>query len=255
MSDMDVEYTLENIAPGGRIGLVALATDFNSETDLRRVLPAGVDLFTNRVLNANPLTIENLQGMAGDITRAAGGLLPGLGVDVVIYGCTSGTAAIGGKELERLIQIAQPGVPCTNPILAASEALRSFNAERISILTPYEDGVNAVVAESFKAEGFNILNIEGFGLDDDIEMTGLPLTAISDAAMQVCAPDADALFISCTAIRSSLVVEELEQKLGKPVVTSNQALVWHCLRLMNNDSHVKGFGQLFDKSFSQRVTI
>jgi maleate isomerase len=242
---MDVKYTLENIAPGGRIGLVALATDFNSETDLRRILPVGVDLFTNRVLNANPLTIENLRAMSGDITRAAGGLLPGLGVDVMIYGCTSGTAAIGGVELERLIQIAQPGIPCTNPIEAASEALRAFNAEKISILTPYTDSVNAAVAESFKAEGFNILNIEGFGLDDDIEMTGLPPTAISEAAVQVCAPDADALFISCTAIRSSLVVEELEQKLGKPVVTSNQALVWHCLRLMNNNSHVDGFGQLF----------
>lgn len=252
---MDVKYALENIAPGGRIGLVALATDFNSETDLRRILPVGVDLFTNRVLNANPLTIENLRAMAGDITRAASGLLPGLGVDVMIYGCTSGTAAIGGAELQRLIQIAQPGVPCTNPIAAASEALRAFDAERISVLTPYTEVVNAVVAESFTAEGFNILNIEGFGLDDDIEMTGLPLAAITEAALQVCDADADALFISCTALRSSLIVEELEQKLGKPVVTSNQALVWHCLQLMKNDSHVKGFGQLFDKSLSQRVTV
>ena len=73
---MDVQYELENIAPGGRIGLLALATDFNSETDLRRMLPDGVDLFTNRVLNANPLTIENLRAMAGDITRAATGILP-----------------------------------------------------------------------------------------------------------------------------------------------------------------------------------
>jgi maleate isomerase len=244
---MDVKYTLENIAPGGRIGLVALATDYNSETDLRRILPAGVDLFTNRVLNANPLTIENLRAMAGDITRAASGLLPGLGVDVMIYGCTSGTAAIGGTELERLIQIAQPGVPCTNPIAAATEALHAFDAERISMLTPYTDVVNGAVAESFKSEGFNILNIEGFGLDDDIDMTGLPLAAISEAALQVCDPDADALFISCTALRSSMVVGELEQKLGKPVITSNQALVWHCLQLMNNDSQVKGYGQLFER--------
>lgn len=244
---MDIEYSFDDIAPGGRIGLVALATDYNSETDLRRILPDGVDLFTNRVMNANPVTIENLRGMSGDITRAASGLLPGYGVDVVIYGCTSGTAAIGGDELQRLIQIAQPGVPCTNPILAASEALRAFNARKISILTPYTEDVNAAVKDSFGAEGFDILNIDGFGLEDDIEMTGLPLSAIAEAAMQICDPDAEALFISCTAIRSALVVAELEQKLGKPVVTSNQALVWHCLKLMNNSSKVKGFGQLFDQ--------
>ncbi len=247
MRDMDIEYSFDDIAPGGRIGLVALATDYNSETDLRRILPDGVDLFTNRVMNANPVTIENLRGMSGDITRAASGLLPGCGVDVVIYGCTSGTAAIGGDELQRLIQIAQPGVPCTNPILAASEALRACNARKISILTPYTDDVNVAVEDSFGAEGFDILNIDGFGLEDDIEMTGLPLSAIAEAAMQICDPDAEALFISCTAIRSALVVAELEQKLGKPVVTSNQALVWHCLKLMNNSSKVNGFGQLFDQ--------
>ncbi|MDF1777588.1 MAG: aspartate/glutamate racemase family protein [Rhizobiaceae bacterium] len=247
---MDVKYTLENIAPGGRIGLVALATDYNSETDLRRILPPGVDLFTNRVLNANPLTIENLRAMAGDITRAAGGLLPGHGVDVVIYGCTSGTAAIGSKEVERLVQIAQPGVPCTNPIVAASEALRAFEATRISVLTPYTDTVNEALANSFTAEGFDILNIEGFGLDDDIDMTGLPLAAIADAAQQICDPQADALFISCTALRSALIAEELEQILGLPVVTSNQALVWHCLQLMENDSLVQGFGQLFERDLA-----
>lgn len=247
---MNISYNLEDIAPGGRIGLVALATDYNSETDLRRMLPKGVDLFTNRVLNANPLTIENLRAMAGDITRAASGLLPGLGVDVVIYGCTSGTAAIGGKELERLIQIAQPGIPCTNPILAASEALRTFDAKKISILTPYDDAVNAAVAENFKKEDFDILNIDGFGLNDDIEMTGLPPAAIGEAALQICDPDADALFISCTAIRSSLVIEEVEKTLGKPVVTSNQALLWHCLQLMKNDSRVTGFGKLFDQALA-----
>jgi len=68
--------------------------------------------------------------------------------------------------------------------------------------------------------------------------------------MQVCDADADALFISCTALRSALVVEELEQKLEKPVVTSNQALVWHSLQLMKNRSKVTGFGQLFDRDLA-----
>lgn len=246
MTRIDVEYIMDDIAPGGRIGSLLLATDYNSETDLRRILPQGVDLFTNRVMNANPLTVENLRAMTGDIARAAQGILPGKGVNVMIYGCTSGTAAIGQKKLQELINSVQPGVPCTNPIAAASAGLRALNASKISVLTPYTDEVNDSVAASFEQEGLQILNIDGFGLDDDIEMTGLPLDALFEAACQICDPDADALFISCTALRAAAIVEALEEKLGKPVITSNQALVWHCLKLMNNSAIINGYGQLFN---------
>lgn len=244
---MDIKFQLEDIAPGGRIGVVALATDYNIETDLRHILPGGVDMFTNRVLNQNPLTLENLQAMAKDITRAAGGILPGLGVNVMIYGCTSGTAAIGADEIERLIQVAQPGVPCTNPVAAASAALKALGAKKISMLTPYPKAVNEAVETCFSDLGFEILNIDGFGLEDDIEMTGIPQSAMIEAGQQICDDEADALFISCTALRSAGIVEELEQKLSKPVVTSNQALAWHCLKLLENPAQISGFGTLFSK--------
>ncbi len=246
MPRVSVDFKLDDIAPGGRIGLIALATDYNSETDLRRMLPAGVDLFTNRVLNANPLTLENLRAMSGDITRAAAGILPGKGVDAMIYGCTSGTAAIGEAEVAKKIQAAQPGVPCTNPIAAVRAALKALDAKKISILTPYTDQVNSELSARFREQGLEVLNIDGFGMDDDIEMTGIPLSAIIEGAEQACDPDADALFISCTAIRAALVVEQLERQLDKPVVTSNQALVWHCLQLLENPSEVSGYGRLFE---------
>ena len=248
MAVLDVKFELENIAPGGHVGLIALATDYNSESDLRRILPKGVEVFTNRVLNANPVTIENLRAMSGDITRAAAGILPGHGVDVMIYGCTSGTAAIGETEVNAKIQAAQPGIPCTNPIAAASVALQAFGARKISVLTPYTDSVNIELAERFRERGFQILNIDGFGMEDDIEMTRLPLVAISEGAMQVCDPNADALFISCTAIRAAAVAQDLESRLKKPVITSNQALAWHCLRLLNDDFSVSGYGSLFGLS-------
>ena len=93
--------SLDTIAPLGRIGLIALATDFNSEQDLRRMYPDGVEVFTNRVLNANPVTPQNLRNMAGDISRAAGGILPGFSLDAMIYGCTSGTVANGAEKIGR----------------------------------------------------------------------------------------------------------------------------------------------------------
>lgn len=243
-----VTFKCEDIAPGGRVGLVALSTDFNSESELRQVFPAGVEVFTNRVWNANPVTAENLRAMSGDVTRAAASILPGYGVDILVYGCTSGTLAIGEGNLAGLLERAQPRVPQTNPIAATREALRTFRAQKISVLTPYTQSLNQIMFRHYQSEGFDVLNLDGFGLDTDVEMTGVPQDAIVQAAIEACHPDADALFISCTALRSVGTLEALEHALGKPVVASNQAIVWHALQLLGNRTKVTGFGQLFEQS-------
>jgi maleate isomerase len=219
VQQVQASVELDNIAPLGRVGLLALATDFNSEQDLRRIFPEGLEVFTNRVKNANPLTIENLLAMTGDVTRAAEGILPGLGVDAMIYGCTSGTIAIGTEKLNALIHAAWPGIPVTNPVVAAQEAFKAFGAKKISVLTPYNDEINA--------------------------MTSISPDTIYRAALEVCDEQADLLFISCTALRSSLAIERAEQELGKPVVTSNQALAWHVLQSLGQQQTVSGFGSLF----------
>ena len=239
------DITLDSIAPLGRIGLIALATDFNSEQDLRRMYPDGVEVFTNRVLNANPVTLQNLRNMAGDISRAAGGILPGFSLDAMIYGCTSGTVANGAKKIEQLVQQSCPGVPVTNPVSAALAAFAHLRAKRISILTPYTEDVNLEMATYFTDHGIEVINIAGFGYDSDIDMTGIPPQEIAQAAAKVCDDGADLLFISCTAIRASLVIEAIEQTIKKPVVTSNQALVWHSLKLVGYKRGIEGYGSLF----------
>ena len=240
------DISLDAVASLGRIGLIALATDFNSEQDLRRMYPDGVEVFTNRVLNANPVTLQNLRNMAGDISRAAGGILPGFNLDAMIYGCTSGTVANGAREIEALVHQSCPGIPVTNPVSAALAAFEHLGAKRISILTPYTEEVNLEMASYFTDHGMQIINIAGFGYESDIDMTGIPPQEIANAAVEVCDDDADLLFISSTAIRASLVIEEIEQTIGKPVVTSNQALVWHSLRLVGYADGIKGYGTLLN---------
>jgi maleate isomerase len=241
---IDNSFPLDDIAPLGKIGLIALATDFNSEQDLRRMYPDGFEVFTNRVLNANPVTMENLRNMVGDISRAAGGILPDIKLDVMIYGCTSGTVANGADNIEKIIQENNPGVPVTNPVSAALSAFEHFAAKRISILTPYTQPLNNEMANYFEGQGIEVINIAGFGSDSDREMTCIAPAAIAEASKQVCDIDADLLFISCTAIRASLVIEEIEKSISKPVVTSNQALVWHSLKLMGYQGSIQGYGSL-----------
>lgn len=235
----------EQVAPGGRIGLLALATDFTSEAELRRMLPAGVGLFTNRIANANPITLETLAAMEGDIGRAAGCLLPNGRVDAFIYGCTSGALAIGPAAVAARIAAARPGARSTDPLSAAAAALETMGARRLSILTPYTVPINAALAAHFGGRGFTVLNIAGFDLDDDEAMASVAPEAIARAARRVCRPDADALFISCTALHAATVLDAVERALDRPVVASNQALLWHALRLIGHQGGPAGFGRLF----------
>ncbi|MCZ6881827.1 MAG: Asp/Glu racemase, partial [Gammaproteobacteria bacterium] len=180
-----------------------------------------------------------------DISRAAGGILPGFTLDAMIYGCTSGTVANGVERIQQLVQESCPGVPVTNPLSAALAAFAHFETRRISVLTPYIEEVNLEMAAWFKSHSIEVINIAGFGYESDLDMTGIPPQEIADSASKICDANADLLFISCTAIRASLVIEQIEQSIGKPVVTSNQALAWHSLKLVGCKQAVTGYGSLF----------
>lgn len=250
-------YELEHLARAGRIGVITLATDFNIEKDLRQIYPTGVEMFTSRVRNFNPLTIENLRTMAPGISAAADAILPGTELDVIIYACTSGTVAIGNERITELVHQSRPGSAVTNPVTAAAAAFAQLNAKRISILTPYTEKVNLDVAKVFTGLGCDVLNIAGFGFEDDTAMTFISPRDIEEAAIAICDPEADLLFISCTALRSAQVIESLEKRLGKPVLTSNQVLAWHSLKLVNYQAPVKGYGRLLSQlspTFSPSVT-
>ena len=238
-------HALEPVGPAGRIGLLAIATDFNSETELRRLAPPGIEIFTSRILNANPVAIPNLKAMAGDIPRAAATILNGHPLDVMIYGCTTGTAAIGAGEIARLIHEARPDLAVTDPITAVEAACRALGARRVSLLTPYIQPVNDALATTLIEAGLDVLNITGFGLDDDAAITGVPQAALLEAAPQALDPAAEVLFISCTGLRVATILRELERRLDRPVLASNQALLWHALRLIGYDRVVPDAGQLF----------
>ncbi|MEH6823947.1 MAG: Asp/Glu racemase [Motiliproteus sp.] len=249
------KQALEHLAPAGRIGVIALATDFNVEQDLRRIYPQDVEIFTSRVRNHNPLTIENLRAMTPGIGAAADAILPNTELDAMIYACTSGTVAIGIDRVTELIHQTRPGVPVTNPVTAALSAFQHFDAKRISILTPYTQVVNSDVATLFESMGLEVLNIAGFGFEDDTAMTFITSQDIADAAVEICDPNADLLFISCTALRASPVIEQIEKRLGKPVVSSNQALAWHSLQLVNYPDSLMGFGSLLKRSAGHKQAI
>ena len=130
------------------------------------------------------------------------------------------------------------------PITAAIAAFEKYGIKRISFMTPYTDEVNQTMVPFLEERGIEILNVAGFCQDDDQLMARLTPDVIHDAAVEVTDPDADALFVSCTGIRTAETIDRIEQSIGKPAFCSNQCMVWQSLRLSGYDKPVEGFGRL-----------
>ena len=139
----------------------------------------------------------------------------------------------------------KPGVPVRNPVDSALDALAALKCKRVALLTPYIDEVNESLEEYFIGRGLELTNMAAFGQPGDPQINRIDPECIVEAALETGAGDCDGLFISCTGLCTSGIVHHIEDELGKPVVTSNQALAWAALRAAGVDDAVEGFGQLF----------
>lgn len=228
-----------------RIGLVVLSNDYATERDFINMKPNDdVALFTSRVPNTTECNPETLALMGPKITTAASLVVPEGRLDVMAYSCTSGTVVMGYEAICSYFHATRPGVPIVTPITASLEALDRFGAQKLAVLTPYVDDVNQLIAEHLEENGKQVCGFTSFHIEDNEVMAAVPAEAIFEAALEADRPEAEALFISCTALRAADVVDRIEKKLGKPVVTANQAMVWQCLRLSGYQGEISGYGDL-----------
>lgn len=242
---IDCPHELDSGPGRYRLGLIALASDYVVERDFMNMRPGDdVAIYTSRVRNVNPCTVENLRTMAPRITESTSLIVPDGRLDVVAYACTSGTVVIGYDAVRTRINAARPGIACTTPISASLDAFQHLGIRRIAVLTPYVDDVNAAIARHLERNDLTLTRFSSFQIADDNDMAGLTPEVIHQAAMAADTPDAQALFISCTAIRAVDAIERIESDLGKPVICANQAMFWRSLRLAGCDAPVVGYGRL-----------
>jgi maleate isomerase len=166
-----------------------------------------------------------------------------------MYSCTSASVVIGDAEIETAVKAAKPTAAVVTPTAAAVSGLRAFGAKRISVLTPYTLETSRSMADYFEGLGFDIARFTCLGLTDDREMARISPDEIVAFAKEATAPDSDALFISCTAVRAAGVAARIEAAIGKPVVTSNLATAWACLRLCGDDTARPELGRLMTRAY------
>tara|TARA_B100000674_G_scaffold99096_1_gene71873 strand:- start:1635 stop:2381 length:747 start_codon:yes stop_codon:yes gene_type:complete len=229
-----------------RVGLIALATDFMIERDFINIIKdKQIDFFVNRIECYNPLTKENLIRMSDKVTEVANNILPNENIDCIVYGCTSGTIAAGYDSIEKKVKAAKPNAKLTTPSSAAIKALRKFNVKRLSIFTPYSKILNDEVVEYFSKEGFEITSNNYLDIAADYDIGKVDQKFLYNILSKIDLTDADALFISCTALPVLNIIDDLEKKLNKPVLSSNQILIWDSLESIGKNNDVTGFGKLF----------
>ncbi|WP_434360745.1 aspartate/glutamate racemase family protein [Parasalinivibrio latis] len=227
-----------------RIGLVQLATDYTLENEWRTHLPDDIELYTSRFYTTGHVTIEHLLAMQDGIGSAAELLVPGWELDVLAFGCTSASLLIGDPKVHVALTHQRPSKPSTNPWRSSMEALKALGAKRVAMLTPYTSKVNFPLYQGITNEGLDVVSFGAFQVEEDPEIPPIPRESIMSASKNICI-GADALFISCTNLRVMGLIEELEQDLGIPVVTSNQAMLWHALRLAGDCRPIYRLGRLF----------
>lgn len=230
---------------GPRLGMIVLSTDESLEYETRQILSGrAVNLMHTRIFSDPTVTPTSLKDMEARMPRSAE-LLPG-GLAAIAYGCTSASVLIGPDGVERAIQTVQPGVPVTNPISAVLAGLEALGARRIALVTPYAATVAAPMRRFIEAAGVEVVREAGFGEADDRRVARISEASTLDAIRQVAQGGGiDAVFSSCTNLRSFGIIDAAEAAAGIPVLSSNQALVWHLLRLAGVAAPGWGPGQLF----------
>jgi len=246
----NLTYSLDE-GPGrrARIGLIVLPDDQTIEYELHMIFDlAGVACFVNRLRCAAMITPDTLKAMEKEIAGAASLILPASSVDVMAYGCTSGSLFIGPDTVHKLIRQAHPNAICTTPIEAATAALEVLEARSIALITPYENDINLQLKSYLESHAYQVPVIGSWNEPADDKVGRIAPESIQEVVLQVgSSPNVDTIFISCTNLRALGIISELESTLGKPVISSNQALGWHCLRLAKVDDSLPHFGMLFGR--------
>jgi maleate isomerase len=226
-----------------RIGFIVLSSERTIEREMGVLVPSDVSVHFTRV-PLGEVTVEALKAMEPTIEEAAAMLVLGGEMDLIAYACTSGSALIGERRVMELIKAGAPDVIATTLLTGVRRALDELSMKRIAVMTAYSDTVNREYERYLADAGLEVVELVGLGLESDVAITTVTRDSIKRFALSVDHEGADGLFISCGGLRAVGVIDELEDAIQKPVVSSNQAMLWDVLRSCSVDDRIEGYGSL-----------
>ena len=211
------------------LGLIALQTDETIEPEFARYFAdyAGPQ-FVSRVPSGEDVTTETLAAMEANLPAAAA-LLPSARRYLAVgYGCTSGSSVIGSDKVAEMVRRTCATQHVTDPLRATVACASDKGVSRFALLSPYIEEVNTTLRSAFAAQGVSMDVFATFGIKEEAKVVRISQASIIDAAIRLGRdPSVEAVFLSCTNLRTIDALSPISEEIGKPVLSSNQALAWH----------------------------
>ncbi len=228
---MKLSYELDKDHPT-QLGLVVLQSDETLERDMRWLLPPDVELLVSRVPSGSELDTDMIAGMEGKLTQAAQLLPRGAALAAIGYGCTSASAQIGSGQVAKLIRKGAKTQHVTDPAAALIAACHRLGIRRIGLISPYVEEISTRLRVVLADAGIFVQRFGSFNESLESNVVRISQTSLRTAVLRIAQDTAcEALFLSCTNLRTLDVIDDLEEQTGLPVLASNQVLAWHLFKL------------------------
>jgi maleate isomerase len=228
-----------------RIGVLVPSANTATEDEFHALAPEGISIHAARMY-ITTATVENLRRMNKD-TEMAAEMIATLEPTAVAFACTTGSLLEGVgydtlliRRIEKIVK-----VPTTTTTTAVIRAFKELGIKKVSVGTPYNEELTQREREFFEGSGFPVVKIKGLDFRKK-EWDQNYSEKVKALAREVNHPDADAVFLSCTNLKTLPVVAELEREMGKPVFSSNIATFWDVMRIMDMKEDIKGWGKLLE---------
>jgi maleate isomerase len=246
----EVKFAFDGYGFLTKIGLISLHSSVVTESEMWAMAAPGISVHTSR-LKIGKITVQDIDSMmkSPELEESVR-LVAGAPIDVLCFGGTSASFLHGTAfdvQLLAKMRCWAPGIQVTTASTATLHALSEVGAGTIGLATPYADEIHERAVRFLQENGHRIIRSKNLGIDSDHELAEVPLEQVYDLTLSVDHPEASAIYISCTNLRTVGVIAELERRLNKPVISAVQALFWHSLVLANVMGARPGYGHLLSK--------
>jgi maleate isomerase len=228
-----------------RIGLIIPSSNRLTEPQFHRFAPPGVGIHATRLRMTGQWhrPLKNLKEAIAEAAAALSDVRP----DIIVFHCTASSMEDGLAGDAAVAEWIEKAGGCASMTTgqAISQALKFLGVKKLVLITPYVKKTNEHEISYLSEAGFEVVHAFGLGLSGGDEYIAVTPERWIEIVSKNLRPEAEGYVLSCTNTTMIEAIEELERLFKKPVVASNQAVLWSCLRKLNVGREIKGPGKLF----------
>lgn len=230
--------------PEGRIGLIIPSANSLTEPQFHRYLPAGVTAHVTRLRMAGKFRkpLVELKPALIEAAQALSDVRP----DLMVFHCTANSMENGLAHERAILAIVEQasGCPTISTAQAITRAFDRVGIKKLVLISPYVKATNEHEVKYLAEAGYTVLHELGLGLESQSYAKVTP-EEWKKVVRENARDDADGYFLSCTNTRMIEAIDDLERELNKPVVNSNQAVLWTCFDKLGIRPQAEKLGRLF----------